>query len=77
MLDQLFQKNVMEENPEKLYVGVIFDHAQYLMPTSELSQMAGPQGSRLVRLLSWAQSPYIKCAEHCRLLALRPTLRAQ
>ena len=61
LLDQLFQKNVMEEDPEKrVNVGVIFDHAQYLMPTSELSQMAGPQGSRLVRLLSWAQSPYIK-----------------
>jgi len=61
LLDQLFQKNVMEDNPEKrVNVGVIFDHAQYLMPTSELSQMAGPQGSRLVRLLSWAQSPYIK-----------------
>ena len=61
LLDQLFQKNLMEENPERrVNVGVIFDHAQYLMPTSELSQMAGPQGSRLVRLLSWAQSPYIK-----------------
>lgn len=61
LLDQLFQKDVMEENTKKrVNVGVIFDHAQYLMPTSELSQMAGPQGSRLVRLLSWAQSPYIK-----------------
>ncbi|MBV8487051.1 MAG: ATP-binding protein [Planctomycetaceae bacterium] len=61
LLDQLFQKNVMEEDPAKrVNVAVIFDHAQYLMPTSELSQMAGTQGSRLVRLLSWAQSPYIK-----------------
>jgi AAA+ superfamily predicted ATPase len=61
LLDQLFQKNVLEDDPERrINVGVIFDHAQYLMPTSELSQMAGAQGSRLVRLLSWAQSPYIK-----------------
>ncbi len=61
LLDQLFQKNVLEDKPDRrINVGVIFDHAQYLMPTSELSQMAGPQGSRLVRLLSWAQSPYIK-----------------
>src|SRR5271157_4260597 len=61
LLDQLFQKNVMEDDPvRRVNVGVIFDQAQYLMPTSELSQMAGPQGSRLVRLLSWAQSPYIK-----------------
>jgi AAA+ superfamily predicted ATPase len=61
LIDQLFQKNVMEENTEKrVNVGIIFDHAQFLLPTSELSQMAGPQGTRLVRLLSWAQSPYIK-----------------
>jgi len=61
LLDQLFQKNVMEADPEKrVNVAVIFDHAQYLMPTTELSQMAGTQGSRLVRMLSWAQSPYIK-----------------
>ena len=51
----------MEDDPaRRVNVAVIFDHAQYLMPTTELSQMAGAQGSRLVRLLSWAQSPYIK-----------------
>jgi AAA+ superfamily predicted ATPase len=61
LLDRLFQKNTLEDDPSKrVNVGVIFDHAQYLMPTSDLSQMAGTQGSRLVRLLSWAQSPYIK-----------------
>ncbi len=61
LIDQLFQKNIMEEDPGKrINVGIIFDHAQFLTPTSELSQMAGPQGSRLVRLLSWAQNPYIK-----------------
>jgi AAA+ superfamily predicted ATPase len=61
LLDQLFQKNIMEEDPQRrISVAVVFDHAQYLMPTSDLSQMAGQQGSRLVRLLSWAQSPYIK-----------------
>lgn len=61
LIDQLFQKNTMEDDPAKrVNVGIIFDHAQFLMPTSELSQMAGPQGSRLVRMLSWAQSPYIK-----------------
>ncbi|MGC8641694.1 MAG: ATP-binding protein [Isosphaeraceae bacterium] len=61
LIDQLFQKNTLEDDPTKrVNVGIIFDHAQFLIPTSELSQMAGPQGSRLVRLLSWAQSPYIK-----------------
>jgi AAA+ superfamily predicted ATPase len=61
LVDQLIQKNLMEDDPAKrLSLGVIFDYAQYLTPSSELSQLAGPQGSRLVRLLSWAQNPYIK-----------------
>jgi AAA+ superfamily predicted ATPase len=61
LLEQLFQKNLMEDDPAKrISIGVIFDHAQYLTPSSDLGQLAGPQGSRLVRLLSWAQNPYIK-----------------
>jgi SpoVK/Ycf46/Vps4 family AAA+-type ATPase len=61
LLDQLFQKNLMEDDPAKrISIGVIFDHAQYLTPSSDLGQLTGPLGSRLVRLLSWAQNPYIK-----------------
>jgi AAA+ superfamily predicted ATPase len=61
LLDKLIQGILMEENPAKrISVGIILDHAQYLVPTSELSQMAGSLGTRLVRLLSWAQNPYIK-----------------
>jgi AAA+ superfamily predicted ATPase len=61
LLDRLIQGILMEEDPAKrISLGVILDHAQYLVPTAELSQMAGSQGTRLVRLLSWAQNPYIK-----------------
>lgn len=61
LVDQLIQKNLMEANPDKqISIGLIFDHAQFLLPSAELGQMAGAQGSRLVRLLSWAQNPYIK-----------------
>jgi AAA+ superfamily predicted ATPase len=61
LLDRLIQGILMEEDPAKrISLGVILDHAQYLVPTAELSQMAGTQGTRLVRLLSWAQNPYIK-----------------
>ena len=61
LLDQLFQKNLMEDDPAKrISIGVIFDHAQYLTPSSDLGQLTGPLGSRLVRLLSSAQNPYIK-----------------
>ncbi len=61
LLDKLIQGILMELDPAKrISVGIILDHAQYLVPTSELSQMAGSLGTRLVRLLSWAQNPYIK-----------------
>ncbi len=61
LLDRLIQGVLMEVDPAKrISVGIILDHAQYLVPTSELSQMAGAVGTRLVRLLSWAQNPYIK-----------------
>ena len=61
LLDKLIQGILMEEDPaRRISLGIILDHAQYLDPIAELSQMAGPQGTRLVRLLSWAQNPYIK-----------------
>ncbi|WP_165234768.1 ATP-binding protein [Aquisphaera insulae] len=61
LLDQLFQKNTLEDDPaRRVNVAVLFDHAQFLMPTMELSQMAATLGTRLVRFLAWAQSPYIK-----------------
>ena len=61
LLDKLIQGILMELDPAKrISVGIILDHAQYLVPSSELSQMAGSLGTRLVRLLSWAQNPYIK-----------------
>ena len=61
LIDQLIQKNLMEANPDnQISIGLIFDHAQFLLPSADLGQMVGAQGSRLVRLLSWAQNPYIK-----------------
>ena len=41
----LIQGILMEVDPAKrISVGIILDHAQYLVPTSELSQMAGSLG---------------------------------
>ncbi len=61
LIDRLVQGILLEVDPAKrISLGVILDHAQYLVPTGELSQMASVQGPRLVRLLSWAQNPYIK-----------------
>jgi SpoVK/Ycf46/Vps4 family AAA+-type ATPase len=61
LLDQLIRQILMEEDPAKqIRLGVILEYAQFLVPSAELAQMAGAQGTRLVRLLSWAQNPYIK-----------------
>jgi AAA+ superfamily predicted ATPase len=61
LLDRLIRQLLMEEDPAKqIRLGVILEYAQFLVPSTELAQMAGNQGMRLVRLLSWAQNPYIK-----------------
>jgi len=61
LLDKLIQGILTEVDAAKrISLGIILDHAQYLVPSAELSQMASTQGTRLVRLLSWAQNPYIK-----------------
>jgi len=41
-------------------VALVFQHAQYIVPSEGLSSVAFGQGSRLVRLLAWAQNPDIK-----------------
>jgi AAA+ superfamily predicted ATPase len=61
LLDQLIRQLLLEEDPSKqVRLAVILDYAQFLVPSAELAQMAGAQGTRVVRLLSWAQNPYIK-----------------
>jgi AAA+ superfamily predicted ATPase len=61
LLDKLIQGILMTEDPAKqISLGIVLDYAQYLVPSADLSQMAPAQGTRLVRLLSWAQNPYIK-----------------
>ena len=42
---------------------MLFEYAQYLVPAGDLDSMARGQGSRLVRLLRWAQNPLIKQGE--------------
>ncbi|MCP5069481.1 MAG: ATP-binding protein [bacterium] len=43
-----------------LSLAVIFEHAQYVLPAGDMAAMATVHGSRLVRMLAWAQNPYIK-----------------
>ena len=60
-LEQLIQRNVLEENgTNRKRMGLIFEHAQYLLPAGDLATMARGQSARLVRMIGWASNPYIK-----------------
>ncbi len=60
-LERIVQRNLLEDNSgQRKRIAFVFPHAQYLIPTGNLAMLARGQASRLVRLISWAQNPYIK-----------------
>ncbi len=60
-LDTFIERNLLEDDPaRRKSVGILFDYAQYLVPAGDLGSLARSQSSGLVRLLGWAQNPYIK-----------------
>ncbi len=60
-LDRFIESCLLEEDPaRRKSVGLIFDYAQYLVPSGDIDALARGQGASLVRFLSWAQNPYIK-----------------
>ena len=61
LLDRFIESCLLEEDPSRRKsIGVILNYAQYLAPAGELGAMAKAQSTNLVRLLGWAQNPYIK-----------------
>ena len=61
LLDRLIERNLLEDDPtRRKSICVVLDYAQYLVPSGDLNALARAQGTNLVRLLSWAQNPYIK-----------------
>jgi AAA+ superfamily predicted ATPase len=59
-VDTLINRVLLAEKPqERQRVALVFPHAQYLAP-AEAPGATGRDAARLVRLLSWAQNPYIK-----------------
>jgi AAA+ superfamily predicted ATPase len=60
-LDQFIERNLVEDSDaRRLRIAIVFSYAQYLVPAGDLATMARGEAARLVRLLSWAQNPYIK-----------------
>ena len=59
-LDAFVERNLLEEPANRKSVALIFEYAQFLVPTSDLDSLAQGRAARLVRFLSWAQNPLIK-----------------
>ena len=59
-LDAFIERNLLEEPANRKSVAIIFDYAQFLVPTSDLDSLAQGRGRGFVRFLSWAQNPLIK-----------------
>ncbi len=62
LLDRFIERNLLEEPDRRKSIAVILEYAQYLAPAGDLGSLARGQATNLVRLLGWAQNPYIKQA---------------
>ncbi len=63
VLDRYIDRTLVEDDAAKRKsIGIVFDYAQYLLPAGDLGSLARGQGVNLVRMLGWAQNPYIKRA---------------
>lgn len=61
VLDRLLERTLVETDPaQRKRIVVVFDAAQYLVPTGDLGSLSRTQGTNLVRFLHWAQNPYLK-----------------
>lgn len=60
-IDRLVRDALLEADPEKRKsLAFVLDYAQYLVPAGDLGSLTRGQGTNLVRLLRWAQDPYVK-----------------
>ena len=62
LLDRYLERTLVDENEAKKRIAILFAYSQYLVPSGDLASMARGDASRLVRLLGWAQNPYLKRA---------------
>jgi AAA+ superfamily predicted ATPase len=62
LLDRFIERSLVDEAESRKRIAILFDYAQYLVPSGEPATMARGDAGRLVRMLGWAQNPYIKRA---------------
>ncbi|MGH7134278.1 MAG: ATP-binding protein, partial [Pirellulales bacterium] len=56
------ERTLVDEVESKQRIAIVFAYSQYLVPASDLASLARADAARLVRLLGWAQNPYLKRA---------------
>jgi SpoVK/Ycf46/Vps4 family AAA+-type ATPase len=60
-LDRLIERSLLEDDPSsRKSMGILLDYAQYLVPSGDPTTLGRGPSTNLVRLLGWAQNPYIK-----------------
>ncbi|QDU97426.1 ATP-dependent zinc metalloprotease FtsH 1 [Lignipirellula cremea] len=59
-VNRLIELNLLAATDDRAPMAFLFPYAQYLLPAGDVAALAGAAGSRLVRVLDWAQNPYIK-----------------
>ncbi|MDX1962154.1 MAG: AAA family ATPase [Pirellulales bacterium] len=59
-LDLFIERNLLDDEKNRKSLALIFDYAQYLISAGDLESLARGNAARLVKFLSWAQSPLIK-----------------
>ena len=73
LLDKLIQGILMEEDPAKrISLGIILDHAQYLVPTAELSPDGRHPGDAAGAVAVLGAKPLYQAEKHRFLPVLRP-----
>jgi len=60
LLDRFVERNLLQSDSARRSIAVVLDYAQYLAPAGDLGALARGAGTNLVRLLGWAQNPYLK-----------------
>ncbi len=61
LLDRFIERSLLDTEPaSRKRIAIVLDYAQYLAPAGDLNTLTRGTGANLVRLLGWAQNPYIK-----------------
>ncbi len=60
LLDAFVERTLIDEPAARKSVAVVFEYAQYLVPSGGLDALARGHAARVVQLLHWAQNPHIK-----------------